>query len=226
MKKTNIIHLLLVFFLTLFSWSTVMGSISTKPDWSKSNNNHVDLSGNKLTFTLPGNISQDFPMSLLKSVNIYENNTDEEWERHSVAEIWWDYKKQTMLIFPEILGRLKLKIAVYHSKKNDVNLNGEKQLTKGITALYTFAYSDSKGSDFRIPKQFEPTRIKDKIWLKYAVIDKKGRIEGSRYAIAITESHIFEVTFQISKTADYNDSNWYEVVQKDIDKLIDSFQLK
>lgn len=61
---------------------------SIKPDWSTATKQSLNLSGQQITFSLPGNISTDIPARISSNLNIYDPDIYYEWKNQEIAKVW------------------------------------------------------------------------------------------------------------------------------------------
>ncbi|MFC1748621.1 hypothetical protein ACFL2V_07420 [Pseudomonadota bacterium] len=196
-----------------------------KPDWSKTTEYRLMLSGQQVQFVVPGNMADDYPSTLEISpnINIYDTNLYGDWKRYEIADVWWYYKKRVLLIMPERLGTLALKIAIY-APDDGGDLFEESQLETAIIKLFKEAYPDKEDQN-RVPYNFDYLNINGANWSQYV---KKGRNpvdDRFCYSVPITSTHFLEVSFKVFGSYEHSEHNWYKAAQADIEKLINSFNV-
>lgn len=198
-------------------------SPSSKPDWSVAEHIIINFSGNRLTFTLPGNLSGEYENKIEPNVNIYNKDLQGEWKRFSAADLWWTYQGKSFFVITEVFGSLTLKIAAFSPGHRESDFYNAQALQNGVTQLYKAAYPSSPE---RAPTDFKMVEINNVQWMKYASIDERGLNNGVKYVAAINESHFVELSFGVIESKERTESDWYSLVQADIQKIAKSAMLE
>ena len=225
MKKSQSLLLLLVttIFMLLTGTNAMAKGPSIKPDWSKPTTHTINLSGQTVTFTIPGYTSSDIPTTLKENLNIYDPEGYNEANSQELVKIWWDYKKRSALVFTDTLATMELNIRIRdNTRQSNTNLFESGALEHTLRMYFKKKYPDPSDKN-RNPDSYKPIEIHGKTWLKYFSRGSDSANDRLCYSIPITSSHFMEVSFRIMEAVDRKEENWYETAKQDIEKIIYSF---
>lgn len=204
---------------------------STAPDWNHKQDFRVNLSGKILEFSIPGNISADFPPQPPTDQNVYDPEHYAKWPSFLLSEFYWDYKARN-LIWQEIYGTLKMRINVHQAPEqyNKQVLDLDK-FPNIIEAVLRDMYNVPSGHNItdtglELPEKSQRVALKDNTTaFKYTVKGGSNQSGYIAYAIPLNESYFLKIMFTIMVSHSKEDKNWYQYCLQDIDKIINRLSL-
>jgi len=214
-----------LFLLVLIMLASIMKvfAMDRGPDIRMDPPRSVDLSGNTLTFAIPGNVSRDMPADdMVTHVNIHSDDFGKETTGKNLIRRWWDIKEPGF--FGKELGTVMLNIRIspvpenrnkkFHSKPFDLEDRFDfiamieehlfwhhQEINKGMEPdeyglpLYTYPGFTKLGEKVMIP--FSDQSFNGQYWMRYSSGGPQSMLT-THYATPVSDYAFIEVSFTYS----------------------------
>lgn len=199
------------------------------PNTKQLNQYVIDLSGSKLTFTMPNGNSTDVPNpqgAVLKKINIYENlvGNDENSNCTVLAERWFDYKG----FLGENLGSIHFLLRLYHSgSQNLFNQNDFGSYLNQYHSDYCKKWNSDADESCQIssPDSYTDFSSNNIDYLHYKIAEQQSSIMQSLYSVPVSSNHYIEVMFRYIGIIDMN-APWLKLANNLENNILSSIDLK
>ena len=205
-------------------------ALVVQPNWPKAETHEINLSGNRLSFTIPGRFSKDFPVKPIKThYNLYDPELYRDWPVFLIAERWWDYSGY---FWQGRFGTMSLRVSITkvnpEQGKSTFDLDhlethieselisqhepiNKRNLEKGATRLIV-----------TLPQNYDRIEIDGKRWVQYRL---GGFRDTTAYATPITENHYLKLAFNLM-ASDPEEDAWLEHALADVGKVLSGIHLE
>ncbi len=199
------------------------------PNTKQLNQYVIDLSGSKLTFTMPDGNSTDIPNTqgtVLAKVNIYENLVGDNKNLNCtvLAERWFDYKG----FLGENLGSIHFLLRLYHTgNQNLFNQNNFGSYLNQYHSDYCKKWNSDADESCQIssPDSYTVFSSNNIDYLHYKIAEQQSSIMQSLYSVPVTGNHYIEIMFRYIGIKDTN-APWFRLANNLEDNILSSIDLE
>lgn len=206
---------------------TALGEIAVaepaiKPDWKNTDPVRINLSGITLSYTLPANLSADFPARRATNKNLYDSSLYQDQNGFVLAEYVWDYKTKTFWL-QDILGSLQLRVSVYQTEAEIPPDPGA--LKNTVMRAITKTYAALGMGDRVSAANHETLDIGNVNWLRFQLSVGQSNPMSMNYAARLDDTHFVQFSFTIIESKPRDKNNWYHLAGTDTQGIMDSVRI-